>query len=189
MGKWLKLDNAIQKGKELKLLGLGVDGVTLDGSETNGARRRQFNDGQGISLLRAAGIRIVFIGNEKAPFTGPIGELVAKWNELPSSKSGAWPPIDHATEAGGMTKVAVMERLCAQYGLTLEECGYMGNDLVACDVMERVGLAVAPANAEACVRELAHFITERDGGRGAIRDFADFILDIRGVDPRSLPFN
>ena len=47
-------------------------------------------------------------------------------------------------------------------------------------LLNRVGLAVAPANAVAEVRLRVHYTTERPGGRGAVREVCDLILEAQG---------
>jgi 3-deoxy-D-manno-octulosonate 8-phosphate phosphatase (KDO 8-P phosphatase) len=56
----------------------------------------------------------------------------------------------------------------------------MGDDLQDCEVLERCGFAVAPSNAVEEVKAIAHYVTKAHGGRGAVREFCDFVRRARG---------
>jgi 3-deoxy-D-manno-octulosonate 8-phosphate phosphatase (KDO 8-P phosphatase) len=49
-------------------------------------------------------------------------------------------------------------------------------------VLERVGLAVTVPDADAVVKQRAHWITTRGGGAGAVRELCDLILAARHLD-------
>jgi len=57
---------------------------------------------------------------------------------------------------------------------------YIGDDYQDLPVLRRAGLAVAPANAQMEVKQACHIVTERAGGRGAVREALDFILRSQG---------
>ena len=56
----------------------------------------------------------------------------------------------------------------------------MGDDLTDYDILQAVGLAAAPAQAEEVIKKIVHFVAARRGGDGAIRDLANFILTVQG---------
>jgi len=56
----------------------------------------------------------------------------------------------------------------------------MGDDLLDLPVLGRVGLAAAPADAAAEVRERVHWISARRGGDGAIRELVEMVLKAQG---------
>ncbi|MDX1390062.1 MAG: HAD hydrolase family protein, partial [Acidobacteriota bacterium] len=60
-----------------------------------------------------------------------------------------------------------------------EEVCFVGDDLVDLPVIHRVGLAVAPADADEHVRRHAHWVTRRNGGDGAVREVIDLLLHAR----------
>lgn len=152
------------------------------------AKRWSYCDGQGISLLRAVGIHVVFITSEKDVGVGSIQYLVDRWNNFPSvKKDGGWSPVVLYTGRSGLGKIEAAEHFLNHVGHTFSESSYMGDDLVDVPLLRRVALPVAPAQGEAVVRNIAQFISVRNGGEGAVRDFANFVLASRGIDPTTLP--
>jgi 3-deoxy-D-manno-octulosonate 8-phosphate phosphatase (KDO 8-P phosphatase) len=56
----------------------------------------------------------------------------------------------------------------------------VGDDLPDLPVLQRVGLAIAVANAVPEVKRAAHLVTKRSGGDGAVREVIEFILKSQG---------
>jgi 3-deoxy-D-manno-octulosonate 8-phosphate phosphatase (KDO 8-P phosphatase) len=81
---------------------------------------------------------------------------------------------------GAGAKRAVYEKIIADLGVTPEQVAYMGDDWLDLPVMTRVGLAVAVADAAPEVCEVAHYVTSRPGGRGAVREVCDLIVEALG---------
>jgi 3-deoxy-D-manno-octulosonate 8-phosphate phosphatase (KDO 8-P phosphatase) len=77
-------------------------------------------------------------------------------------------------------KGAELDALAAELGIPGEALAYVGDDLVDLAPMSRAGLAVAVADAHPRVRRAAHWVTERPGGRGAVREVCELILGARG---------
>ena len=68
-------------------------------------------------------------------------------------------------------------------------CAHIGDDLPDVPVFVRCGLAVSVPHAPPIVRARAHFVTTRDGGRGAVRELCELILAAQGVlDPQHASF-
>lgn len=150
-------------------------------------KKRHVHDGQGISFLRALGIRIIFASGEGEP----LSSIVEKVNTLPSVVSGAWAPV--ALFSGDLQKanpVASLEAWLAREGLSWADCAYIGDDRTDLDAMCAIkaggGLAVTPANARRVVTKIADVVLREKGGEGAIREFAEMVLDARGVDEATL---
>jgi 3-deoxy-D-manno-octulosonate 8-phosphate phosphatase (KDO 8-P phosphatase) len=185
----------IEKAKGIKVFFCDSDGVMFPNTVLMGApykaKPRSYYDGQAISLLRAIGIRVVFITNEKGTSADAIRETVEKLNGLPSSKSESnsdgWEHITLYEGRGGTKKLETAEEFLNEQGLTFADAAYMGDDMVDAPLLQKVALAAAPAQAEKVIRNICHFVSEREGGAGAIRDFANMILEARGVDPFTLP--
>ena len=62
----------------------------------------------------------------------------------------------------------------------------MGDDIADYQLLKKVGLAAAPVQAEKIVRDIAHYISDRKGGEGAVRDFCNAVLEARHISPLSL---
>src|SRR3990167_9769299 len=151
-------ENLKENFKKIKAVMFDVDGVFFSGQvfihPTDGEflKPRSFVDGQGISLLRAIGIRIAFITGEH----GFISYIVEKLNALPSVKDGTWPNIDLFTGHVGLSKADIAEKWLQGIGVTFEECAYMWDDIADYQLLKKVGLAAAPVQAEKIVRDIAH---------------------------------
>lgn len=178
-----------EKLKKIKAVVFDGDGVFFSGrvfispEKGEALKERSHIDGQGISLLRAIGIRIALISGEKTGFLEKIGE---KFNSLPSVKEGKWPEIAVFTGSQGEQKVETIENWLKEIGFKWEECAAMGDDLADYQLLKKVGVAAAPAQAEEIIKKIADYITSRKGGNGAIRDFCNLILEAKEVDPTYL---
>ena len=189
-----KQSELLRVAKKIKVFFCDSDGVMFPNTVLMGApfraKYRSYYDGQGISLLRAVGIRVVFITNEKGDSAVAIRDTVAKFNSLPSSKpqkTDGWEEVLLYEGRGGVKKLDTAKEFLALNGFTFSEAAYMGDDLVDVPLLKQVALPAAPAQAEKAVKDIALFVAEREGGEGAIRDFANMVLQARGIDPFTLP--
>jgi 3-deoxy-D-manno-octulosonate 8-phosphate phosphatase (KDO 8-P phosphatase) len=87
---------------------------------------------------------------------------------------------------GHIEKIPILQEILADADVHPDEVAYIGDDFTDIVVMNRVGLAIATANARAEVKAKAHYITKAEGGRGAVREVAELILDARGFWPELL---
>ena len=160
------------RAKNIKAVLFDVDGVLTDGSLTfdeDGRELKTFNakDGQGIVMLNRAGIL--------------TGIITARKN----------PTVRHRFENLGMTKlyegeknkIAALEDFMKEYVLNFDEIAYVGDDLPDICVLSKVGLACTPADGMDEVKKYAHFVSSKNGGRGAVREICDFILKNSGRYP------
>ena len=184
--------------QSIKAMIFDVDGVLTDNrisfNKVDGSTRiRSYYDGQGISLLRAIGIHVCFITNEKGEAVNGLSEFIDKLNALPSSKGesnpNGWPLIDLYVGMGGFGKIEAAEEFLKDLNISFNEVGFMGDDLVDAALLEKVAFRASPISGEDSIKRMCHFISSRPGGYGAIRDRANFILEIRGIDPLSLPYS
>ena len=157
------------RAKNISLLILDVDGVLTDGQllfSDQGEAMKVFNtqDGLGISAANQAGLRTAII-------TGRETEMVRR--------RGAELNIADVYQ-GAKDKLQAYHRLLHKYSLQPDQVAYIGDDINDLAVMTRVGLACAVANAVEDVKKRAHFITTRQGGRGAVREVIEFILMSQG---------
>lgn len=185
------MDHLFKKAKHIKALVLDSDGVIFTGHVIEGregplAKTRCHADGQGISLLRAAGIAVACVTGESGVHASFLEQLVEKWNSLPSVAEGRFKPIQLFTGAERQGKVSLVESWLKEHGVTLPECAAMGDDMTDYDLLQVVGFAAAPAQAEDIIKKHVHFIAPRRGGHGAIRDLANLILDAKGIDVTTL---
>jgi 3-deoxy-D-manno-octulosonate 8-phosphate phosphatase (KDO 8-P phosphatase) len=71
------------------------------------------------------------------------------------------------------TKINQYEDFLAKTGLKDEEIMYAGDDIPDYDVMKRVGLPVAPASAAPEIKEIAKYISHKNGGEGIAREIIE----------------
>jgi 3-deoxy-D-manno-octulosonate 8-phosphate phosphatase (KDO 8-P phosphatase) len=159
----------LDKLKEIQLVILDVDGVLTAGEiiySDKGEQIKVFNvkDGLGIRMLKAAGIDVGIITGR----TG--GALKHRCRNL---------GIDLVFD-GIRNKTEILDEIMAQTGIAAEQMAFIGDDLPDLAVMKRVGLAVAVADAHETVRQSAHIVTRLPGGRGAVREICDAILQAQG---------
>ena len=154
-----------QKLKSIKLVLLDVDGVLTDGGlyySNSGERTKKFyvKDGTGIKLLQRAGIEVAFI-------TGLQSDLV-------SHRAGDLGVTEVVQNC--MKKDIAGEELVKKKNLTWEQVAFIGDDVIDISLLKKVGVAIAVADAIDEVKEIADFVTNKDGGRGAVREFCDLLL-------------
>lgn len=152
----------------VKLLILDVDGTLTEGSMIflEGDQVKAFNvhDGLGIRLARNFGLEVAIVtGNTSRSVT-----LRAETLGLTMVYQG----VRH--------KSGVIDRIAADNGLERAEIAYMGDDINDLPAFERVGLRFAPSDAVSEIRARADFVTQRPGGRGAVREVIEAILKARG---------
>lgn len=149
----------------IKLVAFDVDGVLTDGSLTfdeNGHEYKTFNakDGQGIVNLHKAGIITAII---TARNNGTVEHRAKNLNitEL---------------HQGSKNKIETLENIMKKYNINFEEIAYMGDDMPDICILEKVHLKGCPNDAVDEVKKVANFIASKNGGRGAVREFCDYIL-------------
>lgn len=158
----------------IKLLAMDVDGTMTDGKIYIGCsgelvKAFQVKDGQGIALLRNAGILTAVI-------TARESEIVRRRAEELH--------IDEVWQ-GVSDKQAILRQLCEKYGLEAGESAYIGDDIGDLPALNFVGLSFCPADAVPEVRKAVKVILPSKGGNGAIRDAAEWILSNLPVDSRN----
>lgn len=176
------------KAKRIKVVAFDTIGVlfssTVSYDKTGEVlRTRSHVDGQGISLLRAAGIRIVFMSASDDGFIRALGE---RFNSLPSVQSGAWPEIPMFLGITGQDKANELGEWLRLNGFAWEDCAYMGDDIGDYQAINLAGFSAAPSSGEELIKDRAHFIAGRRGGEGAVRDLCDLILNAKKIDVTKL---
>lgn len=153
----------------VRLLVLDVDGVLTDGRLYYGARGEALKvfhvrDGLGLKLLAMAGITVAVISGRRSAMAG------RRCREL---------GIRHLFQ-GVEDKRATFQRLRKRLRLAASECACVGDDVPDVPLMREVGLAFAVADAHPRARSAAHVVTTLPGGKGAVREVCDYLLDARG---------
>ncbi len=158
-------DDVLERARRIKMLVLDCDGVLTDGRLIllpNGEETKAFDikDGHAMRMAQRAGLPISIIsGNRSFAVRDRAKNL-----EVAHLYEGAW------------TKIGPYEEILSAEGLKDEEVCYVGDDVVDIPVLRRAGLAVAVADAVDEVKRFSHLVTDRRGGRGAVREVIEMIL-------------
>jgi len=158
-----------RKAKLIKLLILDVDGVMTDGRlffDSAGIESKSFDsqDGHGIKMLQKSGVEVAII-------TGRTSTIV--------EKRAANLGINHLIQGREDKKVALLEMI-ADKELDSHQIAYVGDDLPDLPAIKYAGLGIAVANAHYFVCDNADWTTTKLGGRGAVRETCDLIMDAQG---------
>ena len=159
----------LEAAREIRLIAFDVDGVMTDGGlyYTDDSDFKRFNaqDGLALRILIESGITVAVI-------TGRKSECVAR--RMAELK------IPHVLQ-GIPNKREALENLKKNLGLPWKSCAFMGDDLIDLAVMRHCGLSFAPNNAAPEIKEIAHFVSAKNGGFGAVRDVIEWLLKARGA--------
>ncbi|MGQ9804646.1 MAG: KdsC family phosphatase [Chlorobiales bacterium] len=157
-----------KRARAIKLILTDNDGVLTDtgvyySDKGEVFKRFSIRDGMGVERLRDAGI-------ETAIITGETSKSVQKRSEklkMPYLYLGV------------KNKHAKLDEILRETGLNLAQLGYIGddvNDLEIIAEIKTVGLTACPNDAMPIVQKAVHYKAKANGGNGAFRDFAEWIL-------------
>jgi YrbI family 3-deoxy-D-manno-octulosonate 8-phosphate phosphatase len=151
--------------KSIKAIVFDFDGVMTDdqvyitetGEEMVMASR---SDGMGISALKNAGLKLLILSKERNP-------VVARRAEKLQIE------VIQACD----NKLKALTEWLSKNQLPLSQCAYVGNDINDLQCMQAVKLAIAPIDAHPQATQAAHWRLTRAGGKGAIRELSDAIIN------------
>jgi 3-deoxy-D-manno-octulosonate 8-phosphate phosphatase (KDO 8-P phosphatase) len=162
----LNFDPALlHKAQGVRVVFFDVDGVLTDGGllfTEDGETIKRFStlDGHGLKMLQKAGITpAVITGRDSEPLRVRLKALC----------------INHA-RYGTEDKAPAAQEILNELGLDWSQAAHMGDDWPDIAVMTRAAFACAPSNAHIEVKAIAHYVTQREGGNGAAREFCDLLL-------------
>jgi len=155
--------------QQIRLLAMDVDGVLTDGSLNIGAEGELFKafnakDGMGISLAMRNGLEIALI-------TGRRSEIIHRRAE----ELGITLLYEDVKD-----KALQLKQIAAERGISLDEIAYMGDDLNDLPAMVQAGISFAPADAAKDVLKAVNAVASCNGGRGAVREIIELILEAQG---------
>ena len=158
---------------QIRLVAFDVDGVFTDGRlylSDAGVESKAFNtqDGYGVRRLIENNIDVAVIsGRESAAVAQRMAEL----------------GVAHVIQ-GCKDKVAALDKLTAELGINATQCAYVGDDVPDLPLLQKVGYAVAVANAVVEVQQQCDYTTAAAGGRGAVREVCELVLAAQGSAAR-----
>ena len=165
----------IERARLVRLLILDVDGVLTDGQlffDSNGVEVKAFNvsDGLGMKAVQRHGIELAIISGRASPMVQQRADALG---------------IDHLY-MGSDDKLSAFHEILKNTGLEAQQVCFAGDDWIDLPILTRVGLAVSVPNADSEVRDRAHWVTERGGGQGAVRELCNLLLRAQGHYDRLL---
>lgn len=160
----------LSRAERVRVAVFDVDGVLTDGTiwvppDGDSGVVFHIHDGKGLRMLLDHDIQVALL-------TARGGRAVARRCEDLG--------IEHLLQ-GRTDKGAALEELSARLHVPLEACAFTGDDLVDLPALQRAGLAIAVGDAHPAVSARAHWQTGRAGGRGAVREVCELILDAQGL--------
>ncbi|WP_319371349.1 HAD family hydrolase [uncultured Ilyobacter sp.] len=159
-----------EKAKKIKIIVLDVDGTLTDGKlyiDNNGVETKAFNAKDGMSI--AQGIKY---GMKFAIVTGKNSEIV---------KTRAQELGIEEIHQKISNKIKVLDEILKKNGLTYEEAAYMGDDINDIPAIMRVGMSGAPSDSSNDILQMVDFRASSKGGKGAVREFVEYILRENGL--------
>lgn len=162
----------LERVKKIKLLACDVDGVLTDGLLYVGGKGEEMkafhaHDGLGMKLAQKQGLLVTIITGKSSQ------SVISRAEEL---------GLDDV-HLGIRDKLGRMKEILQKENLSFEQVAFIGDDLNDLYLMEKVGLAVTVPNGAPELKAVAHYITGRSGGRGAVREVVELLLKGQGRWP------
>lgn len=154
-----------QKIEKIKVLILDVDGVLTDGRiivDDTGKEIKNFDvkDGFGLVLLIKKGLKTAIISARSSK------AVTARAKDLKI----------HKVYQDAYPKIEAYEALLKAFKITDDEACFIGDDLPDVPVLKRVGFAVTVPGAPVEVKGVCDYVTQKEGGKGAVREIVELIL-------------
>ncbi len=161
-------EDVIKRAKKVKLLLMDCDGVLTDGRlyySERGEELKVFHvrDGQGLVNWHQAGFRSGII-------TGRISKIL----ETRANELGI-----HFIKQGSKDKLKDFESILIEAEVSSDEVAFIGDDLVDMVLFKKVGFSVAVADAIEILFTEASYITNLNGGLGAVREVVDLLINLK----------
>ncbi len=149
----------------ISLMVFDVDGILTDGSLWYGENSEVFKrfhslDGHGLKMLATSGIKVALV-------TGREGPIVTRR----AAELGLGDVLQNVRDKG-----AALASLAAHHGISLDQTGFMGDDLIDLPAMQKAAFAATVPEAPMYVAQAAHWVSSKPAGSGAARECCDMIL-------------
>ncbi len=154
---------------QIRLMIFDVDGVLTDGKMHYGVEGELFKsfnvlDGLGIKLLKKVDVMTAIISARNSPIV---------------SKRAADLEMSYVIQGAGEKRKA-FEQLLAKTGLTADQCGFIGDDIIDLPILTGVGVSFSVPNGHVDVLSRVDYVTHHEGGNGAVREVCDMIMRAKG---------
>lgn len=163
-------ERAVELAKQVKFVILDIHGILTDNTlyyTDDGTKSECFSlvDRIGCKALMEGGIGVSFLTSKVSRAMDVVGEIYQVPKEL------RW---------GTGAKIGKLDEYEKQSGMEDKDFCYVGDEMIDLGVMNRVGFPVAPSDGAPEAKKVAAFITKAGGGKGVVRELAEFILKAQG---------
>lgn len=161
-----------EKLQHIKILVMDVDGVMTDGRiiiNDDGRETKNFDvrDGHGIKLVQRYGIEVALL-------TGRQSEVVKhRANELGITE----------VHQKIFNKKEVFAEILQKNNLNANQAAFIGDDIIDIPVLKEAGFSATVADAIDIVKKTVDYVTKNKGGRGAVREVCEMLLQAQGRWP------
>jgi 3-deoxy-D-manno-octulosonate 8-phosphate phosphatase (KDO 8-P phosphatase) len=165
-----KVAAALKRAKRVRLMVFDVDGVLTDGRlwyGPSGEALKAFHvlDGHGVKMLAQSGVAVAILSGRSSP---AVAQRAAELG------------IAHVLQ-GVDDKLAAFGPLAARLGVTVDQTGFMGDEVTDLPLLRRCALACAPRGAHGLVLKHAHYVARAPAGGGAAREVCEFLMRAQGT--------
>ena len=159
-------EKAVEKAKKVRFVILDIHGVLTDNIlyYTDEGRKSEcfsLRDRLGCKALMEGGIGLAFLTSKITRTDEQVGKIYG----IPLEK--LW---------GTSAKMGKLEEFKKESGLADQDFCYVGDEMIDLGIMKKVGFSVAPADGSAEAKDVADYVTKVGGGKGVVREVAEFIL-------------
>jgi 3-deoxy-D-manno-octulosonate 8-phosphate phosphatase (KDO 8-P phosphatase) len=153
-----------------KLIATDIDGVWTDGGmyySESGEESKRFNtyDSAAVVFCRALNIPVAILTGE------PSLAVKRRAEKLTISRC----------YTGLHDKLATLQTICGELGITLADVAYIGDDLNDIAVLRAVGFSACPVSAPEYIKQQVSRVLTKKGGDGVFREFVESILTDAGI--------
>lgn len=161
--------NCYEQAAKIRLMGFDIDGVMTDGrlyfGPTGDSCKAFFSrDGLGLKLLAKSGVKLAIITGRDSPIVTTRAANLG---------------IDLVLQ-GIEDKRSAMAGLLADAGLSFEQAGYMGDDLIDLPLLRACGFSATVSDCHPLLRQHVCHVAEAPAGAGAVREVCELILRAQG---------
>lgn len=144
--------------------GVLTDGTVILQADGDALRTANVKDGYALQLAVKMGYKVAIIsGGNSASMNKRFEALKIKDFYL-----------------GVENKLKVFEAYLIEKGTKRENVLYMGDDIPDFETMKEVGVACCPVDASPEIKSISHYISDKAGGKGCVRDVIEQTLKIQG---------
>lgn len=156
----------------IKMIVMDVDGTLTDGKiyiGSNGELMKAFDVKDGYAIHK------ILTQNEILPviITGRTSEIVTRRCEELGIKEIHQGCLNKSEK---MIEVAIKNNIAINSDGIIEDCAYIGDDIIDMPGMRISGISACPSDAVDEVKMISDYVCVKKGGDGAVREFIEWLI-------------